>query len=332
MVTRNSLSYRGGFTLVELLVVIAIIGVLIALLLPAVQQAREAARRMQCSNNLKQLGLALHNYHDTFGKLPYNAAAYEGSNQHGPSWLVRLLPFIEQNNAFEQIAATQFVGDFKMQDASCAAAPILDGLQVDGYWCPSSPLPLLEDQTTSADGTIELQVPSYVGIEGSYYEGGTTNVEAPQPYVENTSGYGRSNFNGMIQPIGNGSYAIGFESVTDGTSNTMILSEQSDYFYDSSGLKVARRSGGHAGRAWSSGFGPDNWVANVTTIRHPIAAYGGAATTQNYHANISLISAHPGGVQAAITDGSVSFLSETIDFAILTGLADRQDGNVLGQY
>ena len=92
-----------GFTLVELLVVIAIIGILVGLLLPAVQAAREAARRMQCSNNLKQMGLALHNYHDTFNRFPGNTATPQGSQQLGASWLVKILPQLEQSAAFNQL-------------------------------------------------------------------------------------------------------------------------------------------------------------------------------------------------------------------------------------
>src|SRR5688572_21855433 len=104
---------RRGFTLVELLVVIAIIGVLVALLLPAVQAAREAARRMQCGNNMKQIGLGLQNYHDTFLSLPYGARARQiagtpavtGGNQVGPSWYVGILPFCEQKNLYDLMDA-----------------------------------------------------------------------------------------------------------------------------------------------------------------------------------------------------------------------------------
>lgn len=319
---------RRGFTLVELLVVIAIIGVLIALLLPAVQQAREAARRIQCTNHQKQLGLALHNYHDTFGKLPYNAVpeATTTSKQRGPSWLVRMLPFMEQNAAYDQF---EFSGDWTMQDGPSPNAAILGQLRVPGYNCPSSPLPSVETQATNANGNVELQLTDYVGITGSYYVGGTTGTVSTSPQ---DSSYGDSVYNGMIVPLNGKSKAISLAAVTDGTSNTMMVSEQSDYFYNASGNKVYRRSSGHAGRTWGNGGGAGTWTSNVTTIRYPIATEGGTGNAAHYNVNVALVSAHPGGVLMTLGDASVSFLAETVDFAVLTGLADRQDGNVLGEY
>ncbi len=320
---------RQAFTLVELLVVIAIIGVLIALLLPAVQQAREAARRMQCTNNQKQIGLALHNYHDTYGKMAYNAVPQLGSvgdRQRGPSWLVRILPFVEQNAAYDQFV---FAGDWTMQDGPSPNAAILGQLRVPGFNCPSSPLPETEKQGTNANGEVELQVVNYVGITGSYWQGGTRNVVSTSPQ---DSSYGDSVYNGMIVPLSSKSNAISLASVTDGTTNTMMVSEQSDYFYNASGTKIARRSSGHAGRSWGNGGGAGTWTANVTTVRYPIATEGGTGNGANYHVNVALVSAHPGGVLITLGDASVRFLSETVDFAILTGLADRQDGNVLGEF
>lgn len=322
---------RRGFTLVELLVVIAIIGVLIALLLPAVQQAREAARRMQCTNHQKQIGLALHNYHDTYGKLPHNAIPQTGSvgdRQRGPSWLTRLLPYVEQGAAYDQMV---FSGDWSMQDGPSPNAAILGQLRVPGFNCPSSPLPSVEPQSTHSNGTVELQVVNYVGITGSYWRGGTTDVVSTSPQF---STYGDAVFNGMIVPITDDSKStsISLAAVTDGTSNTMMLSEQSDYFYDASGNKVARRSSGHAGRSWANGGGSNTWTSNVTTVRYPIASEGGTGNGAHYHVNVALISAHPGGVQMTLGDASVNFLTETVDFAVLTGLADRQDGAVLGNY
>nr|WP_158264993.1 DUF1559 domain-containing protein [Blastopirellula marina] len=307
---------------------IAIIGVLVALLLPAVQQAREAARRMQCSNNIKQMGLALHNYHDTYLVLPYNASpqSNDGPRQRGPSWLTRILPFVEQNAAYDQLV---FTGDFTMQDGPSPNAAVLQQLNVPGFNCPSSPLPKKISQPTNANGDVTLQATNYVGITGSYWKGGTTDTVSASPQ---DSVYGDAVYNGMILPVGSKSDTISLTHAQDGTSNTMMVSEQSDYFYNASGDQIERRSSGHRGSTWAQGGGTANWTSNVTTVRYAIATEGGTGNGANYHVNVALVSAHPGGVMMGLADGSVSFLAETVNFAVLTGLADRQDGNVLGEY
>ncbi|MEX1042420.1 MAG: DUF1559 domain-containing protein [Pirellulaceae bacterium] len=328
---------RRGFTLVELLVVIAIIGVLVALLLPAVQQAREAARRMQCTSHQKQLGLALHNYHDTFNKLPHNQQPEVGGAGdliRGASWLVRVWPYLEQGAAYDQIV---FAGDWSMQDGPSPNAQILNGLFLPILNCPSSPLPEKEIQTTNSNGEVELQLVNYVGIAGSYWQGGTSDVESTFNSIS-TNYAGVAVHNGMFVPSSKGPGSIGLKNATDGTSNTMLLSEQSDYFYDLYGNKVARRSCGHVGRSWNAGSGANpewgdaGWSANVTTIRYPIATAGGDGNEDNYHENIPLISAHPGGVLITLADGSTRFFAETTNFGILTALSDRQDGAVVGNY
>lgn len=165
----RSAPIRRAFTLVELLVVIAIIGVMVGLLLPAVQAAREAARRMSCSNNMKQVGLALHNYHDTFTLFPHNAHAFGNNNTGcGASWLVRLLPYLDQGAAYSQL---DFVtaSDWTMQYQSSANAAVVAELRVPGLNCPSSPLPTTRSQATIANGTVVYQVPNYVAINGSYF-------------------------------------------------------------------------------------------------------------------------------------------------------------------
>ncbi len=314
----GSRGQRQGFTLVELLVVIAIIGVLVALLLPAVQAAREAARRMQCSNNFKQLGLAAHMYHDTNHVLPYNGHPQSGSGatmQRGVSWFFRLLPYMEQNAAYSQAV---WSGDWSLQDAPASPnVALINTLRVPGLWCPSSPLP----KTKMLGSVAEVQLPNYVGIEGSYYQGGTATTVAAQPYHDT---YGRANYNGVIQIA---EFPVSFASITDGTSNTMMASEQSNFQFDTAGAKVDRRSSGHWGGAWSCGSGARNWTQNVTTIRYPIrGGFGSAGNTQPYEVNIPLFSAHPGGVQALRADGSVQWVAETIAFATLTALSDRGDG------
>src|SRR5262245_34019293 len=190
---------KRGFTLVELLVVIAIIGVLVALLLPAVQAAREAARRMQCGNHLKQIGLGLQNYHDVFNSLPYGARARyitgdrigtttisnSSSVAYGPSWYVGLLPFCEQKNLADIIERIGVVAG-----ATNANNQIYDGMlaananptrvsqaahnqKIPWMLCPSSPLP----QTETPGNNLILTVPSYVGVAGAVQtESGIGNV------------------------------------------------------------------------------------------------------------------------------------------------------------
>ncbi len=319
-------SRRSGFTLVELLVVIAIIGILVGLLLPAVQAAREAARRMQCSNNLKQLSLALHNYHSTFNKLPYSAHVQTGAvgtRQRGCSWIVRIFPYIEQNAAYNSL---EFVGDFTMQDGPTTPSnyEILKALRVPGLDCPSSPLPKTRTYNTHSNGSMTIQMINYVGIAGSYWRGGTSTIVSTDPQHNQ---YGIAVHNGVLTPWASNSTAASFGMIPDGTSNTMAVSEQSAYYTDANGNKIDRRSNGHIGGAWSGGGGAQNWTQNVTTVRYTIGVFGGAGNANPYDVNVTLNSAHTGGVSTTRADGSVQFLSEGVAFEVLTALADRMDGS-----
>ncbi len=338
---------RRGFTLVELLVVIAIIGVLIALLLPAVQQAREAARRIQCNNNLKQLGLAVQNYHDTYqSKIPYNTMGTSGTN---PSFFVRLLPFVEQNAAYNllQFPVNNFVSTTTSIGQSIANATTLSALRVDGFKCPSSPLP--ETYTDSNLNNLQFQLASYVGISGSYLRGGSVQPSTFPPTTPtgtpNFGSNGGTTYNGLIvaaSPSGASvsSRPIGLASITDGTSNTMLISECANYYYDqnrnrqSQNLRTSYGLG--YGGTWSSAYyGTNGTIAqNVTTIKYPINYPYNSQPGYNNPGdeNLPLVSAHPGGVLAVFADGSCHFLSETINYTVLTGLADRQDGSVLGEF
>src|SRR5688572_25826717 len=171
---------RRGFTLVELLVVIAIIGVLVALLLPAVQAAREAARRMQCSNHLKQIGIALHNYHDVFQSLPFGARARYvqvsgtapvGQNW-GPSWYVGLLSFAEQKPLSDLIEQASLV-PATMVDVGNGPPRVpfaCNNQKIAWMLCPSSPLP--QTEILRGNSQITSVVPSYVGISGATMHGG----------------------------------------------------------------------------------------------------------------------------------------------------------------
>ena len=312
---------QQGFTLVELLVVIAIIGVLIALLLPAVQQAREAARRMQCSNNMKQVGLALHNYHDTYRVLPPQAA----KGNHSANWWVFLLPFCEQGNAFDKLQVDN--GGFWMGSTGTPAMnnkAVLDNFAPDYMVCPSSPMPTFLEK----GGTQQIE-PSYVAILGSNNHASTDTA-----------------VNGGNSPISAGGMiirvrALNMSACTDGTSNTIVVAEQSDYVMDSAGAKIDIRAS-HSDGGWQapnplrevrgdgSVSGDDNRCWNETTV---IGGLGvrtyDSATMGGNKCNTPLVSAHPGGIMALGLDGHVQFLQDTIQVETWKDLVDRDDGDVI---
>jgi len=248
---------KRAFTLVELLVVIAIIGVLVALLLPAVQAAREAARRMQCGNHLKQIGIALHNYHDVFQSLPFGSraryvivtgTAQPPNQQYGPSWLVSILPFAEQkpmSDIIEQVGVTtgQNYADVSVATPPRAVAWATHNQKVAWMLCPSSPLPqqeLLRNSSTLPN----CVVPSYVGIAGAtnhFSNTVSTTGETPfwetrlKPAASGTAQVNATNqttaevqsWGGMLAP----NEAYGMAACLDGTSNTIVVSEKGDYFH-----------------------------------------------------------------------------------------------------
>jgi prepilin-type N-terminal cleavage/methylation domain-containing protein len=251
---------KRGFTLVELLVVIAIIGVLVALLLPAVQAAREAARRMQCSNHLKQIGLGMQNYHDTFQSLPYGARARRVQTNNtvpagqtwGPSWYVGLLPFCEQkplSDLFENAlsgAGANTMNDLTNSAGTTGRIPFYAKNQKIAWMlCPSSPLPQTENLRNNAQ--FVMVVPSYVGISGATKHGGAlanglTTAEVPfnetrlkpaaQSATASVNGQSAPNtsqqsWGGMLTP----NECYGMAACIDGTSNTMLVSEKGEYFF-----------------------------------------------------------------------------------------------------
>ncbi|MCC9607107.1 DUF1559 domain-containing protein [Blastopirellula sp. JC732] len=335
--------FRRGFTLVELLVVIAIIGVLIALLLPAVQQAREAARRMQCTNNLKQLGLGLHNHHDTYKRFPPGAAQDQqpfgtdatATTNWGSSWLVYMLPFVEQSALYDN---WQFYGSSGVFNDNNMG--MISGLKMEGYLCPSSPLPEL---CTSKDSSITVApwAVNYVGIAGA------DNGLIPgytETRISNTSRGGNQSAGGMLYH----NSKTRFADMVDGSSNTMAVSEHSNYLTNNSGTKVDWRASmpwGWAIGCKSSDSPPtltvnsDNRTFNMTTIRYAINKTTGWADDEantgvgnDGGASIPLNSAHPGGVNALLGDGSVRFIAETTALDTLARLATRDDGQVIGEF
>jgi prepilin-type N-terminal cleavage/methylation domain-containing protein/prepilin-type processing-associated H-X9-DG protein len=240
---------RRGFTLVELLVVIAIIGVLVALLLPAVQAAREAARRMQCSNNVKQLSLGLQNYHDTFLYMPYGARSRHPSNTtstsatYGSSWLVATLPFCEQRPLFDKIIGLEVANNQHYAQGTTTQGPrgAAHNAKIKYMLCPSSPLP--ETETT---GGCILVVPSYAGIMGAVNLTGqnpsTNNVTETRQTASSTptNGPGGSILTaGGMLPVNE---SLTMAACTDGTANCIIVGECSDWYYEGTSTTRTRRN------------------------------------------------------------------------------------------
>jgi prepilin-type N-terminal cleavage/methylation domain-containing protein len=348
---------RRGFTLVELLVVIAIIGVLVALLLPAVQAAREAARRSSCGNNLRQLGIAVHNFHDTRNYLPPGGAADQppygnAAAAWGSSWFVYILPFVEQGPLHDKFL---FGGGSGWGTSAANNTLASRNVIINTYFCPSSPL----NKTCRGPHSNGPQMaPSYVGIAGAtpglipgFVE---TRYSNPGSATNCCSG-GIASSGGILIP-GPGPSPKTFANIQDGTSNTMMISEANDWLFTQNGEKRDYRNTAQHGWiiGWrstnspdtvspNSGANTDNRTFNLTTVRYRIndkknwannnlgwpnwpgdcAAYG---LCENASGNIPINSAHPGGVMATLGDASVRFLPESMDLSVLARLATRDDG------
>ncbi|MSR60248.1 MAG: DUF1559 domain-containing protein [Planctomycetaceae bacterium] len=321
----------AGFTLIELLVVIAIIAVLIALLLPAVQQAREAARRTQCKNNLKQLGLALHNYHDTYSVLPVgNHGFYRGN------WRVSILPYMDQAPLYNTFTFSSpgpydsiFVGW-----ATTFYGPnnVLSGLIVPGLNCPSSTLP--KNSTLGVmNNFANAQTMDYCGIAGGVDETITPDWDPARRGQCSAIVYaGRSCRNGMLPA----SVSKGLKDCSDGTSNTMLLGEQSgtvanqdiraNYWGGWGGT-----SHGYSGLLFPQMTGCEI-VCGITTVRYQINANSAPSGNQPWFLNTVLNSLHTGGTHGLLGDGSVRFLSENMNLATLVRVCVMNDGTVVGEY
>lgn len=350
-----------GFTLVELLVVIAIIGVLIALLLPAVQQAREAARRMSCTNNLKQLGVATHNYHDTFGSFPPGGLGYQNAGGNGDrnasSWLLHLFPFMEQGAAYDAISP----GKNRLDEAATL------GSAING---PSGRF-LIDVMRTPIP---TLVCPSDIGgpyIDPIVSQGGngllftTSGVTSPNddtnPAKANYAGCASSikmhgawwappiNWPGST-PQFNGVFGmdevIRFRDVIDGTSNTFLAGERASAIKEPAGIDAPddddNVAGGLCKCAGVNPYGFPNDGAFPWWSTQALGSVGYPLNNAVYSlwCKGGFNSHHPGGVQFVFCDGSVHFIAETVDHKpdefvdnnVLENLANRQDGFVVGQY
>ncbi|MEW4564446.1 DUF1559 domain-containing protein [Bremerella sp. JC770] len=319
----HSYPRHRGFTLVELLVVIAIIGVLIALLLPAVQQAREAARRMSCQNKMKQLALAMHNYHDTFGSfasggisdLSTQASNFcsktVGSGGLGFSqapWTVLILPFIEEGpryDAFDLGAGIISIQDIAAHGNANAANRTEWFRNNDKYQCPSDPY---SNEATRTN--------NYYGVQG-----GET------PFCTNSGGNRFWNKDGMIYH----NSGTKFRDATDGSSNVFLLGETNYQPTLESNTSDPQYST-WASSDWPRDYGIPSQVASASlpiNSQDPPVPGGGHVFDV---ASRTFGSYHPGGCQFAMADASVHFFAETMDLTTYRTLAKRSDGLPVGGF
>lgn len=304
---------RRGFTLVELLVVIAIIGILVGLLLPAVQAAREAARRMECSNNLKQLGLAMHNYHDIYKSLPYGA-----NGGWGHDWTAFILPQLEQTPLYDTIPIPfNDSGAWTGSDARSVALQALARTYVPAFRCPSQVGPTNESQ--SVNGLTDRAIGNYLGCAG----GNALNDNI------GTGGMNVSNGVLLVSQF-NGSFVTKppkkFRDITDGLSNTLLIAE-SQYMLDAAkGCNVCDRFLFYH-MNYDSGNGSD-YSESLGSTYYPI----NSKQTNNAERELSYSSYHPGGAQGVLCDGSTRFFAETIDVTTWRAIGSRDGGEVVSDY
>ncbi len=310
---------RLAFTLVELLVVIAIIGVLVALLLPAVQAAREAARRSSCSNNFKQLGIAIHNYHDTLNALPPGTMATQlnssGSNPGSMSWMPHLLPFMEQGALYDKLQP------YMSTRNSSGFPSIYMNTIIKTLVCPS-------DGNSPQDGKGAGH-PADDSIPPDYNDGFVGNYllcHGSQDLTVATS----KDANGIFYYLSKTNLA----SITDGTSNTIMGSEVLVV------PQVGKRDwrgryyrADHNSSLFTTRYSPNpkNFADQCRTCdagSPPYAPCTGNTDTQYIVAR----SRHPAGVNAVMGDGSVRFVTSTINLATWQALGTRAGGETLGDF
>lgn len=336
---------RSGFTLIELLVVIAIIAILVALLLPAVQQAREAARRSSCKNNLKQLGLALHNYHDQYNTFPprHTTAAADGSGRYH-TWMTMILPYVEQSALYDNY-------DFsaRMEDQRGDGGI---GEMISTFICPS-------DSPAGGPDAIHKE---YGMAPTSYSANAGYNWNAEHASKGGDDAGSVSSWHVGLFPSDS---HMGMRDITDGTSNTIAVAETTLPGIDggaySGGMGDGERLSGNntQTRFWGYGFGWKNWgprswpalpgqASSVASYPFPDFCIGstycldqtiGYASPPIYYfcggINSRYVcsgSSHTGGEQVLFADGSVRFLNENMHYGTWLNLNGIKDGNVTGEF
>ena len=317
--SRRNVRCKRGFTIIELLVTIAIISILIALLLPAVQQAREAARRIQCRNNMKQLGLALHTYHDTFLHLPIGSGndvvpgqrPWEAGHHRKGSALIGLLPYLEEAQLYRQL---DFGGDVVEQIRTSA----LSFIPIATFQCPSD-----------SHGTTLVASTNYapsVGAQIAISQDGHCDAWLLN---SNPFGHGDAYYAGTLDmsrvsgPFSRHSVAARLMDITDGTSQTIGFGE----------VRIGCNQ-----RLFEEGWYDPKTMFFSTSIpvnfnsciqQPPSVAH--CSSWDSFDAAYGFKSQHSGGAFVLLCDGSVQFISEQIDYLTFQKLGDRRDGNVIGE-
>ncbi|TNV75101.1 hypothetical protein FGO68_gene14633 [Halteria grandinella] len=333
----KNVSRRSGFTLIELLVVIAIIAVLISLLLPAVQSAREAARRAQCVNNLKQTGLALHNYESAQGSFPIGLIRFtpplcDANSNRRHTLFAMILPYMEQGNLY---AGLNF--NFGANSSRNVTA---QEIFVNGYVCPS-------DERSTGPINPPGGPSTSIGVNQLSYAGSAGTIELFR-YQYTTANAGNCN---IID--GDGAFVISFNygisNITDGTSNTLFVGEASRFRGQPASWQfpwnygewfaiVGRPTGSSASASQGIAYsvvrpnsplqlnGPNTDVASI--IDPDPFIWGNKPTAQSY-GSFGFRSQHPGGVNFMFGDGSVRFIKSTIDLSTYRALSTRRGGEVI---
>ncbi len=322
-----------GFTLIELLVVIAIIAVLIALLLPAVQQAREAARRTQCKNNLKQLGLALHNYHDTALTFPPSSISPVDATSGVWAWASR---GDDSNPNFRLFAFTAMI------------LPGLDQAPLYNQFNFSLSALGTANRTPATAKLATLRCPSYTGAEVSAHPHYTGLVRVNNFPIRNYVAFGGRNTLEIASQAGQSPTGVMFArskvrigDITDGTSNTILLvesrEERGQVWVDGSTAAMTSRwfdatnfAGSFQGNSSSINYGPRLGATDTRKYFENPAGFGGESTSITQAWGPS--SLHTGGAQHLLCDGTVRFISENIDFTLYDALATRAGGEVVGEF